>query len=223
LRNTKAVTLGDLIDGVLEFTADHKDKRNYVSKAEIVREAVGARPAAEILPEELDRWLKKHCTTAATTNRYKAFVSLCYREGMRNGKVTVNPARLVRPRKEPRGRLRFLSRIEYDSLLAAIRKRFPEHVAEFIVSVHMGMRLSEQYSVTWSQVHLERRAIDLTNTKNGSDRTVHLNADAITAIEALKRKGQKGSDPVFPRDTDSAHFDNRSWFVPCLEDAKVTG
>jgi len=84
-----------------------------------------------------------------------------------------------------------------------------------------GMRLTEQYTCRWSQVHLSRRAIELTKTKNGSDRTVDLNADAIAALETLKQQGQKGSDHVFPRE--GATFSTRSWFEPCLKEAKITG
>jgi integrase len=184
LRNSKVLTLSDLIDDALEFVAHHKDNRNYKSKGEIVRTALGARHAADISPQELERWLREHCKTAATANRYKAFVSLCYREGVRNGKVTVNPARVVRQRKEGGGRLRFLSRDEYNQLYEVIAKRFPEHLAEFVASIHSGMRLSEQYSCTWSQVHFDRRMIELTKTKNGSGRAVHLNSDAIGALES---------------------------------------
>jgi len=39
-----------------------------------------------------------------------------------------------------------------------IAKRFPEHLAEFTLSVQTGMRLSEQYGLKWGQVHLDRRA-----------------------------------------------------------------
>jgi hypothetical protein len=45
--------------------------------------------------------------------RYRAFVSLCYREGIRNGKVRSNPARLVRQRPENNGRIRYLSHAEF--------------------------------------------------------------------------------------------------------------
>ena len=159
----------------------------------------------------------------AQQNRYKAFVSLCYREGVRNGKVAVNPARLVRQRKEGTGCLRFLSREEYDALHKIISKRFPEHLAEFVVSIHTGMCLSEQYTCTWSQVHLDRRTIELTKTKNGSARTVHLNSDAVEAIESLRRPKQHASDPVFPREGSKSSFDTRSWFHPCMEDAGISG
>jgi hypothetical protein len=88
---------------------------------------MGARVASEITPQEIDTWLSKFKTNA-TANRYKAFLSLIYREGIRNGKVQVNPARQVPQRKEGTGRLRFLSRAEYNALCAVITNRFPEHL-----------------------------------------------------------------------------------------------
>jgi hypothetical protein len=39
LRNSKVVTLSELIDDVPEFVAHHKDNRSYESKGEIVRKA----------------------------------------------------------------------------------------------------------------------------------------------------------------------------------------
>jgi integrase len=197
--------------------------RDYECKARILREAMGTRIASEITPQDIDRWLSKMCKTPATVNRYGAFLSLIYREAIRNGKVDVNPARLVRQRKEGNGRLRFLSREEFDGLHAIIAQRFPEHLAEFVVSIHTGMRLSEQYSLTWGQVNLDRRSVELTKTKNGSARTVHLNADAVAAIESKKMPRQRPTDPVFPREGSKGRFDTRSWFQPCLADAKITG
>jgi integrase len=171
-------------------------------------------------------WLNKRKKSAGTFNRYKAFIGLCFRVGEDNGKVDSNPARKFRPRKESAGRIRYLHQDEqekeYDRLLAAVTKLFPEHVAEFVVSVHSGMRLSEQYTVDWSEFQPRRKAIDLTKTKNGSARTVHLNADALAAIESLRRPGQRSLDPIFPRESEK-YFDTRSWFVPCLKEAGITG
>jgi integrase len=104
-----------------------------------------------------------------------------------------------------------------------IAKRFPEHLLEFIVSVHSGMRLAEQYSCTWLQVDLRRRIIDLTKTKTGFLRIVHLNADAMAAIESKKRPGQRSGDPVFPREGSKKSYENRSWFKPCMKEAQITG
>ena len=112
-------------------------------------------------------------------------------------------------------------RLLYDRLTKAIKNRCPEHLAEFEVSVHSGMRLTEQYTVTWDQVSFDRRTIELTKTKNGSRRTVHLNDDAITAIKSMLRPGQKHTDVVFPNPVKD--FVTDEWFHPCLKEAAISG
>ena len=223
LRNTKKATLSDLIDLVLEYTVSHKDRRSYESKAAIVGEALGARVADELTPQEIDHWLSSRNRSAGTVNRYKAFLSLCYKLGMANGKVGTNPARLVRQRKEAAPRLRFLTREEYEKLCAVISEKFPEHLPSFIVSVNAGMRLTEQYTLTWGQVDLSRRIARLTETKNGSARTVHFNVDAIEAIKTLKHPGQRSSDYVFPSNRRRGDHDTRQWFTPALAAAGIEG
>jgi integrase len=224
LRNNRGVTINELIVDALAFVSNpkkpHKDLRNYKSKAEIVRHAMGHRTAASVTPKELNDWLNEQCKTAATKNRYRAFLSLCYREGMEKGNVTVNPARLVRHLKETNSRKRFLSREEYKRLHDVIAERFPKHLSEFIVSVHTGMRLSEQYGCTWSQVHFDRKTIELPETKNGHPRTVDLNRISIEALQAVRSAKVKPADHVFPRNG-QAKGSTRSWFQPCLEEAEI--
>jgi hypothetical protein len=98
------------------------------------------------------------------------------------------------------------------------RRRFPEHLTEFVVSVQTGMRLTEYYRCLWSQVHLDHRTIELTKTKNGSDRTVHLNADAVAALSAWVSRHRRPSDHVFPRQ--GATYDTRSLVQTLLERRK---
>ena len=221
LRDSKVMRFSELIDDALEFVADHKDRRSYISKGEIVRKAFGPRPAAEITPQELDRWLRSHCKTPATANRYKAFISLCYREGVHNNKTTINPARQVRHRREGVGRLRFLTREEYDKLYKVIERRFQSTWPSSSSPSARVCAYRSNTPCTWGQVHIDRRTIDLTKTKNGSARTVHLNADSVAAFQTLKHKLHKPADPVFVRQ--GPRFDTRSWFVPCLQDAEIEG
>jgi integrase len=222
LVNRRSVTVGDLIDLAVEFTADHKDRRSYVTKAKIVRDAMGAESAAQVTPQDIDRWLTSRAMSPATSNRYKSFISLCYREGWRNGKVSVNPARLVRQRKEPTGRKRFLSRTEFDRVLSILQNKSNENAAAFTISVYTGMRLTEQFTVTWAQVHPDRKTIELSETKNGSARTVRLGKEALAAIESLKLPGQKAKDLLFPAAKGSDAYGTRSWFGEALKDAEIS-
>jgi hypothetical protein len=121
LRATKEVTMSDLIDEVLEFVAHHKDRRSYISKGAIVRNKFGSIAASEIKPQDIERWLRSHCKSAATWNRYRAFFSLCYQRGLKHEKVLSNPARQVDHQKESEGRARYLTEDEYNRLHEVIK------------------------------------------------------------------------------------------------------
>jgi len=78
------------------------------------------------------------------------------------------------------------------------------------------MRLTVQFTVQWGQISFDRRTIELTKTKNGSRRTVHLNDDAI---KSMKRPGQENTDVVFPND--APDFVTDSWFHGCMKEAEI--
>jgi len=141
---------------------------------------------------------------------------------MENGKVTSNPARLVRMRREDNARLRFLSRDEFESLSEIILRDSPKQHAAFVVSVYIGMRWGEQFSLRWSQVDLVRWVIRLTQTKNGSARNVPLNSISLETLQRQRSEvPHKTADPVFPLHSDSDRC--RWWFEPALAEAKITG
>jgi integrase len=219
---SKIVRFADLSAMAVAYAKAHlKTKRDYVSRDLILRDHFSNRAADSITPQEIDAFLTKHCKTAATANRYRAYISLAYRLGMENDKVSSNPARLVRLRTEHNARLRFLSRDEYKTMLAIIRNDSPEHVPDFMVSIYAGMRWGEQYSLTWNQVDFKRKMIRLTQTKNGSARNVPLNSVAFDALKAQQaRVPHAGGDMIFPRPGPSS--DCRWWFEPALKKAKIT-
>ena len=221
------ITFGDLAAAAVEHAKTHlKSWPDYDWKERILREPFGLRPAAEVTPQEIDQWLTKNTRTPATANRFRAFFSLCYRLGMENGRVLINPARLVRARRENNARLRFLSREEYDQILRVIRRDFPRQVPAFILSVYTGMRWSEQINLKWSQVDLMRRVIRLAETKDPTGRVqsparnVPLNSVALASLDEQRSLvNHKSVDLVFPEAGDYCRF----WFEPCLTRAKVTG
>lgn len=226
LRVVKALSLGSLIDDMLERRNGAKSYRTMKSIALTIKKAIGDQIASELTPQELERWLTRNTLSAATFNRYRASLSAAYQDGVINGLIVVNTARLIRPKKELGQRLRFLTATEFDRVCDAIAELYPEHVAEFIVSVRTGMRLSEQYTVEWEQFHPDQKLIKLDTSKNGDGRSVHLSSIVIKAIEKLRSSGHEPTDRIFKRNTSVGEgkrsaFDNRWWFVPCLKKAKI--
>lgn len=61
--------------------------------------------------------------------------------------------------------------------------------ALFVLAVETCMRLREMYTLEWHQVHLSRRAVWLSRTKNGDERQVALSSVAIDLFKSLPKTG----------------------------------
>jgi integrase len=218
-----AVRFGDLARAAVAYAETHlRTAQDYRAKGLVLQETLGSRPAAEITPAEIEAVLSDHCRTNGTFNKHRSFVSLAFRLGMENGKVSSNPARLVRRRTEDNARLRYLSREEYAKVLAVIQRDHPAQGPAFVVGAFTGMRWGEQFSLTWGQVDLRRKVIRLDRTKNGSGRNVPLNSVALGALEVQRAaEPHSAGDQVFPLHSESDRC--RWWFEPALREAKVDG
>ena len=150
-------------------------------------DAFGARAAEDIAPDEIQQWLdsKADVWSPATRNRYLALMKLTYRLAERNGKITLNPVRLVHAGKEANERVRCLSHAEETSIRTVIAKSYSEHLPEFEIAMMTGMRQGEQFVLTWDRVDLDNAAVRLQKTKNGKPRFVRLNSRALTVMKAL--------------------------------------
>ena len=147
------------------------------------------RIAKEITPQEIDEKLNELALDEklkpATLNRYRAFLSLIYTLANRNGKVTVNPARLVRLRKENNAIVRYLGHEEEDRLRAVFQEQYPDLEAEFDLALYTGMRRGEQYRLKWSDINRQLGLITIPISKNGERRHIPINSAAKAALEAL--------------------------------------
>ena len=160
--------------------------------------------------EWLDEQTKKNNWRPSTSNRWQAALSLIFRVGIDNEKIESNPAARVRHETEDNGVIRYLSADEEKALRIAITD--PKQLAALEISLHTGMRRSEQLGLKWSQVDLERKQVTLTQTKNGKPRHIPLNAVALAAFQSLKYDGQSKDSPVFPGRDGKAVQSTRGWF-----------
>lgn len=126
----------------------------------------------------------------------------------------------IRRRAENNGRIRFLAADEEMSVRKAIRE---EHqLAQFEISLHTGMRRSEQFGLEWYQVDLDRRVVFLPKTKSRKQRHIPLNAVAVAAFERLKEKDQTKHSPVFPNASGEAVSGPRGWFEEAVKRAGLS-
>jgi site-specific recombinase XerD len=186
---TLGVKFKDLTDDIIKYSEKHHtDTRNVTGRVKRILPAFGHRVAETIKPAEIDNWLSSNTKTNATANRYRATFSLIFREALRNGKVSSNPARLVRQRKEGNGRLRWLKSDEEQVLRAAIMEDYADEsfADELTISLGTGMRLSEQFLLEWKQVDFKRKEVHLLKTKNGDARDIPMNTNVLAAFDRMK-------------------------------------
>ena len=236
-RGTK---FSELVTDANKFSEKHhRASKDFKQRADLALADFGDRVAESITTAELQAWVDEMAEerewTGGTQNRFKSTLSTVFREGMRAGKVTVNPARLIRRAKESLGRVRFLSYEEEAKLRKAIAATLPGRIkdegesafAQLDVALHTGMRKSEQFTATWEQVDLERGFIYLSMTKNGTDRFVTLNSAAVAVLRRLQERHKELGLPLtstlFHSKREGLIKNPRKWFATALEQAKIKG
>ena len=221
----RVVSFGELIDDSLVYSKAHK--RSYQDdkwRFEKLRKHFGDRPADGIMPQDIERHLAAKIEddkwAPATANRCRALLSLAFRLGIRNGKVSANPARLVRAYRVNNTRVRWLTTEEEMRLREVLQEKYPEHLPELDLALHTGLRRGEMYKARWEDVNFEQRLLKVPLSKNGESRHVPLNRLALAALERLRSKCE-GKDWIFVSVTGERLQSPRHWFEPAIQEAKI--
>lgn len=232
----QALTFSELADGAIEWAKVHKlTWEDDEIRLKPLREAFGSRPAHSITAQDIERWFilegvsrnkdkkrNKKAWKPATFNRYKALISMVYRQGIKNRKVSVNPAREVEKRTENNARDRYLLTAEESALRRVVVESCPERMMELDIALHTGMRRSEQYTCEWSWIDLDRRVLTIPRSKHGEKRRVYLNDAAVAAFQLLWRFAV-GTGRVFAHLYQSDKtIGARGWFDEALKTAHIT-
>ena len=99
---------------------------------------------------------------------------------------------------------------------------YPEHLPEFDIAVHTGMRRGEQFSCEWAWLNMDQRVLTVPRSKNGEKRRVYLNDVALAAFRVLWQFS-KGTGKVFAHLYQSGETKGaREWFEKCLAEAGIT-
>jgi integrase len=128
-----------------------------------------------------------------------------FKRAVRLGLVGSNPVKVIPKVKEAGGRVVYLppttkERSAHED--SALTKALPAELRPlFLVSVHTGLRWSEQSALRWQDVDVLRGTLTVSLSKNGYQRTVPMNATVrsvfLDASLARKRTDQP-NDRVFP-------------------------
>jgi site-specific recombinase XerD len=221
LKAKKPILFEELAKDAMEYSKAHKKShRGDISNLSSLLPVFGKMKAEGITPQTISAYFGTRTDLKpASINRYRSTMSMIFAEAIRNAKVTANPARLVRLRKENNVRLRFITFEEEALIRSIIRKRCPVHEPDFIVAIETGMRLSEQHSLEWPDVHLNRQQIQLVATKNGSSRVVILSKEAVEALKVCQARRMPHTPRVFLTRYGEPMENPRAWFRLVMQDA----
>jgi site-specific recombinase XerD len=221
------VLFKELLDDALEVSRAENGAEttyNHGLKFEVLEEHFGNRQAESVNKQEIVRFLMDLADerewSAATYNRWQTTMSLVFRVGVENEKITFNPASKIKKKTENNGRIRFLAENEEKILLRYIEAHYPEHVPAFLISVHTGIRAGEQFRMQWKDIDFARRILTIPKTKNGDIRYLPLNETAFAAVTALSKK--RSELPwVFLNSEGGQLRSQRDWFDRVLEATKL--
>ena len=245
------ITLGELCEGLkAQIAADpehYRDQYNPPRRIARIKEVFGDRPAASVRPFEIRDWLSSLKTpkgariSDGTWNRYRTVFSAIYTWGNEKEKVTVNPVRGFKAKKQPEGVIRFLDPEEDVALRKVLmedvektpgtqpilRQQRMHRIYELDIALGTGVRRGEQYRITWPAVNFNRKEIIIPKTKFGPARTVHMIPVVEHALLELKkmplapREWKKGSGTKVPDECVFAIHENRTWFTSAVKRAKL--
>jgi len=129
-------------------------------------------------------------------------------KAVRDGKVDKNPFTQVKLPKVATGKTRFLTQAEEAAL---VKELGAPYGAWMRFAVLTGLRLSEQFSLKWADVDLERGVLTLQHTKAGHVQYVHLNEEAKAIFRGFD--SWQRSTWVFPPEDPATNLDQRNFYT----------
>lgn len=207
-RQARRITFRAFADEYLRWAKLHH--RGYTTEAgriEAMCVVFGAQKLDQVTTVDVERFLDELLGTRApaTRNRYRTTAHAMFNRAIRHGLVTVNPVRGVSKSKESEGRIQYLTPEEEAAVRDALhpdellvgRPRLdavrPDMRSLFTVSIHTGLRWSEQRRLEWRDVDFLTGLITVRQSKSGYARQVPMNS--LVRSELMDLAGQRaGTD-----------------------------
>jgi integrase len=241
----KRRTLADAIERYIDTVLPRKPKSAPFQKRQLEwwRKELGHLFLADVTPANVvaarDRLMattddRGRRRGGATSNRYLAVLSHLLTVAANEWEwLDDSPLRKIRRLRETKGRKRFLSQAELNTLFSACRGSSCRALYPIVVlAVATGMRRGEILGLRRDQVDLVRQTITLSDTKNGESRELPLDGharnvieqwcEAITSPHALLFPSKTGTTPVELRKPWYAALEQAGLLDVCFHDLRRT-
>ena len=235
---SKKHTLADLIDRYIEFELPQRksDKDKFKMQLLWWKDNVGAYMLSDVTPSLLSQYKEllgtepspkpkngKKTRSDATINRYMACLSIVLTKAVKEWEwMEENPMFKVTKKKEPKGRIRFLSEEEHKNLLNECKKSSKELYLLTLIAVSVGARFGEIASLKWQHIDFENKMFHFMDTKNGDDRGVPIPSMVLEELKEFSKVRNIKSDYVFIRPDGKKIIYFKEKFTDAVKNAKIT-
>lgn len=206
-------TLAELIDRYIEFELPQRKSDQEKFKMQLLwwKGKIGAYLLSDITPSLLSHYKEilgtedspkpkngKTTRSDATINRYMACLSIVLTKAVKEWEwMEENPMFKVTKKKEPKGRIRFLTDDERKNLLIECRKSSYELYLLTLIAVSVGARYSEILKLKWQNIDFKGKMFHFMDTKNGENRGVPIPSMLLEELESFSKVRNIKSDYVF--------------------------
>jgi site-specific recombinase XerD len=224
--NPIGVKMNEVITDAINYAFANNDPiaaHDLRLKLERIRVTFGDKDVAQVRRKDIVSWLDMEALARkwkpASRNRYQSAWSMMFRVALENGKIVENPATGIKGKQEDGARIRYLSREEESLLVTAINAKAPQYLPVFTLSLHTGMRLSEQMRCVVGDYDPTTGMMMVRQTKNKrgpKTRYVPLTPIAVNAYNQMCA-GKLAGDPLYTNSRDEQMKGVGSWFDTCVD------
>ena len=175
----------------------HQGWKTEESRISRIAAAFGDVKLGAITPADVERFLDQllEKRSRSTRSRYRALLSSMFSRAIRHELLSANPVKGVAKFREPEGRISFAMPEQEAAILAALRLDLRPL---FTVSVHTGLRWSEQLTLEWQDVDFLTGLIAVKRSKSGYSRQVPMNSVVRPVMMDLAGQRRRPDDPREP-------------------------
>lgn len=158
----------------------------------------------------------------ATVNRYMACLSIVLTMAVKEwGWMEENPMFKVTKKREPKGRIRFLSDKEREDLLVECKKSSYELYLLTLIAISVGARYGEIVNLKWQNIDFNNRMFHFMDTKNGEDRGVPIPSNVFNELQSFAKVRNIKSDYIFSTQAGDKLIYFRDKFTDAVTAAKI--
>lgn len=215
-RDDKGVTLNKVLDNFLEYSANNKKSyKQDKSRVRILKEYFKIRYAKDVKPSDIEKlkssFLNKGLSKI-TINRYIEVISKAFNMAIDNELISKTPIKKNAKFSQKNYVVRSLSQEEETRLMKVLSAPEYEYLKGIvIVALNTALRRQNILDLTWEQIDLEGKVIEITENKSNKHIFKPINDTLLQYFQSIPEKNRVGYVFINPLTGKKCKEIKRAW------------